>query len=93
MASPRPVPLPNSLVVKNGSKMCASVCLLHAATVVAHGQQHIFAGHKSRMVSAIVLVKNRVLRFDGDLANSRDGVPGIDTQVGQNLVDLGRDPS
>ena len=26
VASPRPVPLPTSLVEKNGSKMCDSVC-------------------------------------------------------------------
>ena len=42
------------------------------------------------MFGTVGLVKSDVSRFDGDLAHSGNGVPGIDAQVGQDLIDLGR---
>ena len=41
VASPRPVPLPGSLVVKNGSKMRALVVGVHAVAGVAHREHHV----------------------------------------------------
>ena len=63
--------------------------LVHAAAVVAYGQQHILPGDKPRVIGAVGLVEGGVFRFDGDLADSGDGVPGVDAQIGQDLVDLG----
>ena len=62
--------------------------MIHAAAVVADGQQHIIAGDKARVMGAVVLVESDVARFDGDFASVRDGVPGVDAEVGQDLVDL-----
>ena len=42
------------------------------------------------MIGAVGLVEDGVSRFDGDLADAGDGVPGVDAEVGQDLVDLGR---
>jgi len=40
-------------------------------------------------VQAILLVQGDHLRFDGDLADSLDGIPGINAKIRENLVDLG----
>ena len=52
VARPRPVPLPKSLVVKNGSKMCASGGRVHAAAGVLDGEQHVRAGDHFGMRAA-----------------------------------------
>ena len=44
VASPRPVPLPTSLVVKNGSKMRADFLRRDAAAGVGDAQANEFAG-------------------------------------------------
>ncbi len=61
---------------------------VHAAAVVADGQQNKGAGHSAGMFGTVIGVKNHIVRFNSDLAGIADGVPGIDTKVDENLVEL-----
>src|SRR6185369_95817 len=63
---------------------------VHAATVVAHRQPHVFARRDLRVVVAVILVENLVSRLYDDLAHAPDRVARVDTEVGQYLIDLGR---
>ncbi len=63
--------------------------LVHAAAVVADGQQDKLAGNKTGVIGAVGLVEGMVSCFDDDLAHTFDGVTGVDAQVGQDLLDLG----
>ncbi len=40
------------------------------------------------VIRAIGIIKEACACFNGDLAHAGDGILGIDTQVGQDLVDL-----
>jgi len=62
---------------------------VHAAPVVAHREQDILTWHKTLVSGAKGSIKGFVHRFNGDPAGTRDGITGIDAQIGQNLVDLG----
>jgi len=61
---------------------------VHAAAIIAHRQQDVFAGDKAGVTGAVLPIKDDVVRLDGDLARIGDGVPGVDAQVGQDLVHL-----
>ena len=64
--------------------------LVHAAAVVADRQHDIFAGNKTRPGGTIRFVEDNAFGLDGDLADAVDGIPGIDAEIDQNLVDLRR---
>ena len=64
--------------------------LVHTTAVIADGEPQIFPGRKARVIFAVALIEGAVFRLDYDLAHIGDGVPCVDTQVGQNLVNLGR---
>jgi hypothetical protein len=62
---------------------------VHAAAFVAYSQQNIVSGDESCMVGAIGFIEGGAPRFDGDLSHARNGVPGVDSQVRQSLVNMG----
>ncbi len=63
--------------------------LVHARTVIAHGNHDIITGIETDMVPAIGFIKKNIGGLNGDLPNPFDGIPGIDAQVCKNLVHLG----
>ena len=73
--------------MKNGSKIWSNL-LVHAAAIVADGQQRILSRHKPGMLSAVSQIKDGVSHFDSDLADPGNSVPGVNTEIGQDLVDL-----
>ena len=42
------------------------------------------------MFFAVFFIKCFSSGFNGEFAHSGNGIPGVDTQIGQDLVDLGR---
>ena len=89
---PSPVPLPGSLVVKNGSKTCACtsavmpqpVSLTREHHVAARARASCCAGHRSRVAAS-------TLRgLDGQPAALRHRVAGVDGEVQDHLLDLAR---
>jgi len=62
----------------------------HPTAVVAHRKPDIFAGQKAGMDGAILLVEGAVGRFHRDHPDAGNGAPGIDTEIGEKLIDLGR---
>jgi hypothetical protein len=68
-----------------------SQCLfIHTTAVVAYGHPNILSGHKAGMRTAVLFVQNVVSRLDGHFPNTRNSVPGIDAEIGHDLVDLRR---
>ena len=80
---PRPVPWPSALVVKKGSKACASNLLRHPRAGVAHGDHHILARAKARLCGGVALVEEGVGRLDRELAAVGHGVARVDREVEQ----------
>ena len=64
--------------------------VVHAAAGVAHRQAHVAARRDLRVTEAVGLVEGDRGGLDGDPAGVADGVAGVDTQVDEDLVDLGR---
>ncbi len=61
---------------------------VYAAAIVADDQDHMITRQASRVVDRVLFVKGRCIGLYGDLAHIVDGVPGVDAEIGQNLVDL-----
>ncbi len=40
------------------------------------------------MLAAIGLVKRDIVRLDGDVADTRNGIPGVNAEVSEELVEL-----
>ena len=87
---PRPVPLPCSLVVKNGSKICACVCLVHPDAGIGDGEHHVGARRDPEVLCARRLVEFDVGGLDCELAALRHRVPRVHDQVHDDLLDLAR---
>ena len=64
--------------------------IFHAAPMVADRKHHKITGNKIRMISAVSQVEADAIGFNGHLVNIGYGITGIDAQVGQDLVELGR---
>ena len=60
----------------------------HAVTVVADGQHDVFAGQDVRMIGAVRFIESDIPCLDGDFADSGNGVPGVNAQVSEKLIDL-----
>ena len=82
------MPLPLSLVVKNGSKIRDSVFGVHAGAGVADRHLDVVAGLQPRVRGDADLVELDVAQLDRDLAAARHGVARVDDEVHQNLLDL-----
>ena len=63
---------------------------IHAAAVIDDHQKHIFTGNRIRIIVEKCPLKAHVVGLDGNLAHTGNGIPGVDTQVGQDLIHLGR---
>lgn len=61
---------------------------VHTDAVVADGQHDERPRGEAAVQLAVFLIEDGVGRFDGHLAHVADGIAGIDTQVGQHLIDL-----
>ena len=89
-ARPSPVPRPGALVVKKGSKMRSSVPAGMPAPVSSHRQlHHPFSGH-GRVPGGELGVHLDVPGPDGERSALGHGVPGVDAEVHQHLLQLGR---
>jgi len=64
--------------------------LVHAAAVVTDSQPYIFSLCRLRIGGAVSGVDGLIPRLDCDSAGVINGIPGVDAEVGQDLVDLGR---
>ena len=86
--SPRPVPLPTSLVVKNGSNTWLAVSV-HAVPIVADGEQ----GERPGTVPHFGVQRRLALaeldgrRFDHDPATAWHGVARVEDEVEQHLLE------
>ncbi len=56
---------------------------VHAATIVSNGQQDELTGEETVAIGAIRFLKSHPLRLDGHLAHTRNGIAGIDAQIGR----------
>ena len=84
---PRPVPWPNALVVKNGSKMRSAVAGVHALAGVGHLEHDVAAGATS-WARCCCGLDRRLARADGQRAAARHRVARVDDQVQQHLLHL-----
>ena len=85
----QPGPLAEPLGCKEGLEHFVQGFGRHAAAIVADGQHDVVAGDETRAVGAVVLVEADILGFNSHLAHIFYGVPRIDAQIGQDLIDLG----
>ena len=84
VASPRPVPSPPCLVVKNGSNRCARTLLVHADAGVGHGEQHVRTGELVRAVR----LELDIARLERERAAVRHRVAGVGGEVEDHALDL-----
>src|SRR6056297_3121733 len=73
---------------KKRFKNFAECLLIHAAAVVVHGQAYEIAGNKPGMFRAVSRVKTCCASFNGNFTHIGDGIPGVDAQIGQDLVQM-----
>src|SRR5665647_2276429 len=62
---------------------------IHAATIIADRQKHIFPWDESEVIGTIRFVEGRHASLNGDPAHSINSIPSVDTEIGQNLINLG----
>ena len=87
---PSPVPLPFSLVVKNGSKMRARVCSSMPQPVSVTASCTYDPGFTATWQRRVLLVDLHVGGLDRELAALGHGVAGVDHEVHEHLLDLTR---
>ena len=61
----------------------------HAAAVIADGKGDIFSRLRLGTFGSFALTQVQVPGADGDRALPADGIPGVDQQVGEQLIQLG----
>ena len=88
--SPSPVPRPLGFVVKNGSKICASVADVHPRAIVGHDEDDVLSRIRDRMRHRRGLGELHALRVDRESRRRRHRVARIDRQVQQDLLHLSR---
>ena len=80
--------LADSLGGKKGFKDVVLGLPIHATTIVADREPNVLPGDTVGIGAARVLVEQYRAGFFGYFADLRDGIPGVDAQVGQDLVQL-----
>ncbi len=90
MLRPRPVPLPTSLVVKNGSKTRASTSGGMPVPVSRDREHARSRPAPPRRWRRVVLVELDVARSRSSAAAARHGVAGVDGEVEQRVSRAGR---
>ena len=88
MLRPRPVPLPTSLVVKNGSNTRSTDRRRDADAGVAHRDHDVVARRHLGVHAGIGLVEIGVLGFDREPAAVRHRVARVDRQVEDRGLEL-----
>ncbi len=63
---------------------------IDARTGISYGEQDILAGKQFRVVRHRELFHHDIFRLQGNGTYAKDGIPSIDNEIRQNLVDLGR---
>ena len=84
------MPLPRSLVVKNGSKMWRLGVLVHADAGVAHRQHHVGPGVERRVALGERVVDLDVRGLDDQLAAVGHRVARVHHQIEHHLLELAR---
>ncbi len=82
-----------ALVLKKGSNILFKGRRIHACAVIAYRQLNVFTRNETPVQGAIGLVKLGVRGLDHDFSHTADGIPGIDAEIGQDLIDLAKDQS
>ena len=85
MLRPRPLPLPCSLVVKNGSSTFSSTSAAIPVPVSETAKSHEPPGGKSKCVADFDL---DICRGDGDRSSRRHGIACVDDEVDQRQLEL-----
>ena len=81
MLSPRPVPLPTSLVVKKGSNTLSSRCGGNSGAGVADGDHDVVAGRDLAVHAGVVFVEIDVAGLERELAAVGHGVARVQGQI------------
>ena len=81
--------LPEGLGGIEGLEDVLEHCRSHATPVIPDREQDIVPGPGPEVRGAVFRVRRRVSGLDADPAHTLDGIPGIDAEIGQELVDLG----
>jgi hypothetical protein len=87
-ASPSPVPLPTSFVVKNGSKIRWSVSSVHPLARVRDGQHRVGARFPEAVGGDEVLRQDDPRGLQGKSSAPGHGVPCVRREVHQHLLEL-----
>ena len=90
LASPSPVPLPDGLVVKNGSKRCACVASSIPTPVSDTSSRTWRPASRPGCAATNVFVERRRPDLDAESAARGHGVAGVGGEVEQHLLDLDR---
>ena len=88
VARPSPVPLPGSLVVKNGSNRRACTSGVMPVPVSRHREHHVGTRRHREVRRRVVLVELDVGGLDRQRAAVRHGVARVDREVHDDLLDL-----
>ena len=84
------MPLPVSLVVKNGSNEMRHDIIAHAAARIPNHQRGPGSGGYPGSFTIGLGSQHQIARFDAQLASFRHGVAGVHDQVHDNLFDKSR---
>ena len=84
------MPLPGSLVVKNGSKILDRISFVDPAAGVADGQHHVSARRHGLVSGGMARVQLGVGGLDAQQSPVGHGVPGVHAEVHHHLLQLPR---
>ena len=82
------MPLPTSLVEKNGSQIFSTISGGDAGARVAHFAQHIFADRHGLTDDGLRLFRADVLGLHRQRAAIGHGVAGVDREIDDHLLEL-----
>ena len=82
------MPLPTSLVEKNGSKIFWHDVGRHAGAGVLDFDQHVFAGRHALAAELHAVALGEIARADGETAAFRHRIAGVDGEVDHHLLEL-----
>src|SRR5260370_41705539 len=87
VARPRPVPLPSSLVVKNGSNRRLNL-VRHAGAGIGYREHHVLPRLHGKVLAGVILVEIDVRGFDRQRAAVGHGIAGVHGEIEDDLLDL-----
>ena len=86
---PQPRPLPLRLGREKGVADSQADVLGHPRSIIGHAQANVAPWGIPGGVPIRVLRNTRILRLDGDPAWTLNGIPGIEAEIHEDLLQLG----